>query len=163
MTTALDTRDPDLARYDVVLTRVFDASQEDVFDAWTNPERVVRWFGPDMFPAESFEHDFRPGGKIELCMRGPNGEEARSTGEYLEIVPPERLVTSSWIEGDAGRIFEVLQTITFTAVGDRTELTIEHRVVRNDGFPGAAGAQPGWEQTLARLGVYLASSRDGAA
>ena len=140
------------------LSHRYSAPRADVFDAWTNPERIVRWFGPDMFPAESFEHDFRPGGRIELCMRGPNGEEARSTGEYVEIVPPERVVTVSWIEGETGRIFEVLQQVTFADRGAQTEVTLEHLVLRNEGFPGASGAQIGWEQTLAKLDVYLAAT-----
>jgi uncharacterized protein YndB with AHSA1/START domain len=157
MTTDLATRPPELARYDVVLTRTFDATREDVFDAWSREERLLRWFGPDLYPAVSFDLDFRPGGRFELCMRGPNGEEARSKGEYLEIVEPERIVLSSWIEHEGEVVFEVLQTITFADLGERTELTMEHRVTRNDGFPGAEGAQIGWEQTLARLGAYLAS------
>jgi len=156
MTTDLASRPPELARYDVVLTRTYDATREDVFDAWSNEERLLRWFGPDSYPAVSFELDFRPGGRFELCMRGPNGEEARSKGEYLEIVEPERIVLTTWIEHEGEVVFEVLQTITFVDLGGRTELTMQHRVTRNDGFPGAEGAQVGWEQTLARLGAYLA-------
>ncbi len=155
-----DTRDPDLARYDVVLTRLYDAAREDVFDAWSSEERLVRWFGPDLYPAVSFELDFRPGGAFELCMRGPNGEEARSKGEYVEIAPPERIVMTSRIEHEGAVLFEVLQTVTFASIGEQTELTVEHRVQRNDGFPGAGGAQVGWEQTLARLGAYLAAGRE---
>jgi uncharacterized protein YndB with AHSA1/START domain len=153
-----DTRDPELARYDVVLTRLYDAPREDVFDAWSSEERLLRWFGPDLYPAVSFELDFRPGGAFELCMRGPNGEEARSKGEYVEIVPPERIVMLSRIEHEGAVVFEVLQTVTFAPVGEQTELTVEHRVQRNDGFPGAEGAQVGWEQTLARLGADLATT-----
>jgi len=149
----------DLARYDVVLTRLYDASREDVFDAWSNEERLLRWFGPDQWPAVSFDLDFRPGGAFELCMRGPNGEEARSHGEYVEIVAPERIVMRSRIEHDGAVIFEVLQTITFVERLDQTELTLEHRVLRNENFPGASGAQIGWEQTLARLGSYLDEAR----
>ena len=159
MTTDLATRPPELARYDVVLTRLYDAPREDVFDAWSSEERLLRWFGPNAYPAVSFELDFRPGGSYQLCMRGPNGEEARSRGEYLEIVTPERIVMSGRIEHEGAAVFEVLQTVTFAERGDQTELTLEHRVKRNDGFPGAAGAQVGWEQTLTRLGSYLAGLR----
>ena len=159
--TDTDARSADLTLYDVVLTRLYDAPREDVFDAWSNEERLLRWFGPDLYPAVSYDLDFRPGGSFEVCMRGPNGKEARSGGEYLEIVPPERIVTTTRIEHE-GAVFEVLQTVTFVARGDQTELTLEHRVQRNDGFPGAGGAQVGWEQTLARLGVHLAETRGGA-
>jgi uncharacterized protein YndB with AHSA1/START domain len=148
----------DLERYDVRITRLFDAPREDVFDAWSREERLVRWFGPHLWPAVSFELDFRPGGAFELCMRGPNGEEARSRGEYLEILVPERIVMTSRIEHAGVVIFEVLQTITFAARGDQTELSLVHHVTRNDDFPGAAGARPGWEETLDRLGGYLAES-----
>jgi uncharacterized protein YndB with AHSA1/START domain len=157
MSTQADRRPSELAKYDVVLTRVFAAPREDVFDAWSSEERLLRWFGPDQYPAVSFRVDFRPGGTFELCMRGPNGEEARSRGEYLEIVRPERIVMSSRIEHEGAVVFEVLQTMTFSEQGDRTELTVEHRVQRNEGFPGAGGARIGWDQTLARLGTYLES------
>ena len=59
MTTDLATRPPELARYDVVLTRLYDAPREDVFDAWSSEERLLRWFGPDLYPAVSYEIDFR--------------------------------------------------------------------------------------------------------
>ncbi len=163
MTTDLATRPPELARYDVVLTRLYDASREDVFDAWSTEERLLRWFGPDQYPAVSYEIDFRPGGRFELCMRGPNGEEARSRGEYVEIAPPERIVMTSWIEHEGAVLFEVLQTVTFTERGEQTELTLEHRVTRNEGFPGAAGAEPGWGQTLDKLGRYLDELHGAAA
>ena len=155
MTADLSNRPPELARYDVVLSRIFDSPREDVFDAWSSEERALRWFGPDAYPAVSVEMDFRPGGLFELCMRGPNGEEARSQGRYLEIVAPERIVLTTWIEHEGAVVLEVLQTVTFTDLGEQTELTLEHRVTRNDGFPGAEGAQPGWEQTLARLAAYV--------
>jgi uncharacterized protein YndB with AHSA1/START domain len=158
MSTELPTRPPELARYDVVLTRVLDATRDDVFDAWTDADRLLRWMGPDMFPAVSYEADIRPGGRFELVMRGPNGEDARSQGEYLEIVEPERIVLVTWIEHEGARIFEALQTVTFVDLGERTELTLEPRVLRNEGFPGAEGAQPGWEQTLDKLARYVAST-----
>jgi uncharacterized protein YndB with AHSA1/START domain len=66
-----------------------------------------------------------------------------------------RIVLTTWIEHEGAVVFEVLQTVTFTDLGSRTELRLEHRVTRNDGFPGAEGARVGWEQTLARLAAYV--------
>ena len=59
MTTDLATRPPELTRYDVVMTRLYDAPRDDVFDAWSSEERLLRWFGPHLFPAVSFDVDFR--------------------------------------------------------------------------------------------------------
>ena len=155
MTTDLATRPPELTRYDVVMTRLYDAPRDDVFDAWSSEERLLRWFGPHLYPAVSFELDFRPGGAFELCMLGPNGEEARSKGEYVEITPPERIVMTGRIEHEGAVVFEVLQTVTFAERGEQTELSVEHRVTRDEGFPGAAGAEIGWAETLDKLGQYL--------
>jgi uncharacterized protein YndB with AHSA1/START domain len=74
-------------------------------------------------------------------------------------VAPERIVLTTRIEHEGPVVLEVLQTVTFTDLGEQTELTLEHRVTGNDGFPGAEGAQPGWEQTLARLAESVEGGR----
>src|SRR3989442_1038464 len=77
---------------ELVMTRVFDAPRQLVFDAWTRPELFVRWFGPRGWSVPVCEIDLRPGGSYRYVLRGPGGAEIGLRGAYREVVPPERLV-----------------------------------------------------------------------
>src|SRR5579862_4597024 len=77
---------------EVTLTRIFDAPRELVFEAWTNPVHLQRWWGPHHFTNPVCEVDPKVGGAWKIVMRGPAGMEHTSQGVYREIVPPERLV-----------------------------------------------------------------------
>jgi uncharacterized protein YndB with AHSA1/START domain len=72
---------------EVVIKRTFDAPRELVWQAWTDPETMMRWWGPKGFTSPTCEIDFRVGGKALNCMRSPDGTDYWSTGVYREIVP----------------------------------------------------------------------------
>ena len=79
--------------FDVVVTRVFDAPVDRVWDAWRDPERVKRWWGPTGFTCPVARMDFREGGTSLVCMRAPaeyGGMDIYSTWTYTTIVPHER-------------------------------------------------------------------------
>ena len=78
--------------HEVVITRVFDAPRRLVFDVWTKPEHVVRWWGPKGYTSPSCKIDLRPGGALLLCMRSPEGQDLWSRGTFREVVVPERIV-----------------------------------------------------------------------
>src|SRR5438874_12824597 len=82
----------------LVLTRVFDAPRELVFRTWTDPQHVEQWWGPHGFSNPVMEWDARPGGAIRNHMRGPDGTIYPSRGEFLEVVPPERLVFTMTVQ-----------------------------------------------------------------
>ncbi|WP_197253391.1 SRPBCC family protein [Paenibacillus dendritiformis] len=87
---------------DVVITREFDYPVELVWKAWTDPELVMKWWGPEHYTSPRCEIDLREGGKYVFCMRAPEehgGIESYSAGVYKKIVPMERL--------DGGRDAEV--------------------------------------------------------
>ncbi len=87
---------------EIVMTRVFNAPRRLVFDAWTKPELFKRWFGQRDWTMPVCEMDLRPGGSYRYVMRRADGsQEITLRGEYREIVPPERLVTSEAFEGFA--------------------------------------------------------------
>ena len=76
----------------VRIERTFDASAEDVFDAWTNPEVIERWFRPARgWKKPSAEVDLRVGGMVRVVMRDPTGAPVEASGEYTEIDRPNRL------------------------------------------------------------------------
>jgi uncharacterized protein YndB with AHSA1/START domain len=80
---------------DVVVTRVFEAPVERVWQAWVEPEMVKQWWGPDGFTCPLAEMDVREGGKSLVCMRAPaefGGQDMYSTWAYTKIVPRQ------WIE-----------------------------------------------------------------
>lgn len=92
----------DSAQRVLVITRVFDAPRDLVFKAWSEPERLVQWFGPKGFTSTVVgSMDPRPGGAYRFHMRGPGGSDHWVQGVYREIVEPERIVcTYVWTDAD---------------------------------------------------------------
>jgi uncharacterized protein YndB with AHSA1/START domain len=93
----------------MVVTRIFDAPRELVWKAWTDPKYVMQWWGPKGFTAPFCEMDFRVGGKFLFCMRTPDGQEGWNAGEYHEIVPYEKIVSSMYFADSKGNRIEPAQ------------------------------------------------------
>lgn len=77
---------------EIVTTRVIDAPRERVFDAWTDPDRLVRWWGPNGFTSTFHEFDPRPGGVWRFVIHGPNGVDCRNSSVFVEVARPEKIV-----------------------------------------------------------------------
>src|SRR5688572_14315151 len=86
----------------LVITRTFDAPRALLFDAWTDPERMMQWWGPKGFTTTDCTIDLRPGGTIHFRMSSPDGFEIWCGGVYREIVPPERVVCTSYFSDADG-------------------------------------------------------------
>jgi uncharacterized protein YndB with AHSA1/START domain len=141
---------------ELVVTRVIDAPRVLVFKAWTEPEHIARWWGPQGYTTIFCEMDIRPGGRYRLCMRSPEGVDRRKQGVYREIVPPERIVfTFAWEDGDGNPGHELLTTVTFAEQGTKTKLTLRQvmfeTVERRDDHRG------GWTSCLERFAEYMAN------
>ncbi|HTZ21855.1 MAG TPA: SRPBCC family protein [Opitutaceae bacterium] len=142
------------------LTRVITAPRELIFQLWTYPQYVARWWGPRGFTNPVCQLDARPGGAIHIAMRGPDGTVYPMTGRYRDVVEPERLVFTSAALGAAGQpLFEVLTTVTFAEQAGGTVLTVEAHVVEATAAadPYLAGMDAGWTQSLERLATYAAT------
>ena len=114
----------DESRYVVRIERTFAASAEDVFDAWTSPEVMRRWFhvAPDWDTPEA-EVDLRVGGKVRVVMRKPDGTEFEAHGEYTLIDRPRRLAMTWTFEDD--RSNEQLIELSFSeSEGSTTVLMV---------------------------------------
>src|ERR1700722_16772467 len=99
---------------EIVITRVFNAPRALVFEAWTNPVHLARWWGPRGFDNPRCELDLRPGGLIHIEMRAPNGTLYPMSGIYLEIIKPEQLTyTAGALDEKGTQLFEMLFTVTF--------------------------------------------------
>jgi uncharacterized protein YndB with AHSA1/START domain len=136
----------------VVITRVFDAPRRLVFETWSKPEHLARWWGPNGFTLPGCEMDFRPGGAYRFVMRGPDGGDYPFHGVYREIVEPERIVFTAIIDNAPGN--ELMTTVTFAEEGVTTRLTVEQTVPTE---PYARGQQQGWTESLECLADYLGS------
>jgi uncharacterized protein YndB with AHSA1/START domain len=109
----------------ILMTREFDAPKHLVFEAYTKPEHVRRWWAGRNGEVTSCEVDLRVGGTWRYVMvTSQGGFEVAFHGEFQEIVPDERIVTTEVFEGmpDGTGGGEVLTTVTFTEVGGRTTL-----------------------------------------
>ncbi len=102
---------------DIVNVRLFDASPTRLFEAFSDPTQLAKWWGPEGFTNTIHEFDFRPGGPWRITMHGPNGTDFENESQIVEFAKPERIV------------FEHLRpfhwyrmTMTYRAVGAQTEL-----------------------------------------
>src|SRR5215471_614497 len=124
----MTTKTASTADREIVITRVFDAPRELVWEAWTDPKHVPQWWGPRGFTTTTNKMDVKPGGTWRFVMHGPDGRDYQNKITYLEVKKPERLVykhgdaENGAAEGLEPVNFEV--TVTFEAQGDRTRLTM---------------------------------------
>jgi uncharacterized protein YndB with AHSA1/START domain len=147
---------------EIVITRVFDAPRELVFDTWTDPKHVPAWWGPIGFTTTIHEMDVRPGGTWRLTMRGPDGVDYKNRIIFIEVVKPERLVYRHEPEhGSEPVTFEV--TVTFAEQGGKTHLTMRMlfpTTAARDHVVDKYHAIEGGNQTLARLAAHLATRHE---
>ena len=122
-----------------------------VFQAWTDPDRFGRWFGPPGAELVEAEMEPRAGGRYRILMRA-GGEEHGVGGVYREVVPDERLVfTWAWRSTPER---ELLVTVRLEPVDGQTELTLLHE--RFFDLPARDRHHEGWTQALDKLAAYLA-------
>jgi uncharacterized protein YndB with AHSA1/START domain len=150
-----------LSDHEVEMTRVFDAPRELVFAAYTDAKQIPHWWGPRGVTTIVETLDVRPGGVWRFIQHHPDGAEYVFYGEYREIVPPERIVSTFEYEGFPGMV--MLDTLTLHEADGKTTLTVISRFAsRQDrdrmlesGLEG--GAAEMWE----RLAEHLAALAEG--
>lgn len=161
----------------IIITHTFNASVEQVWRAWTDPELIKQWWGPAGFTAPSIKNDLRVGGKYVYAMHGPAGTEwdrdMYSGGEYKEIVPNEKLVVTDYFCDEQGNKIspadselespdfpeEQEVTILFEDLGSgQTKLSITYPKPQTEAQWQAmlkSGMQEGWASSLDKLAVTL--------
>jgi uncharacterized protein YndB with AHSA1/START domain len=147
--------------HEVVMTRVVDASRTLVWEAWTNPEHVPNWLlGPEGWTMPVCEIDLRPGGTWHYVWRQSDGTEMEMRGEYREIAPPERLVsTESW----GGDWPETLNTLILHEEDGKTTITQTTLYPSKEARDAAlqTGMTDGASVTFDRLAQYLRTMARG--
>ena len=106
----------------ILITREFDAPKDLVYRAWTTPELIKRWWSAKRGEVTIADVDLRVGGTWRYVMVTDDGFEVGFHGEYLEVVPSERIVSTEVYEGMPGAT--AVNTVTFTEEGGRTTVTI---------------------------------------
>ena len=106
----------------ILITREFDAPRKLIYRAWTTPELIRRWWSAKRGEVTLCEVDLRVGGRWRYVMVADGGFEVGFHGEYREIVPNERIVSTEVYEGYPDE--ESVNTLTLTEAGGRTTLTI---------------------------------------
>jgi len=140
---------------EIVMTRVFDAPRDLVFEAHSSCEHMSNWWGPRKYDFASCNIDFRPGGKWRIVHTGPEGEIPGFRGEFREIVRPERIVWTFEWEGVPGHIS--IGTVTFEEHDGRTTLTSTAQFDNVEDRDGMlqSGMEEGAVETWDRLAEYL--------
>jgi uncharacterized protein YndB with AHSA1/START domain len=113
----------------ILITREFDAPKHLVYEAWTTPELVARWWTARRGSAKEMEIDLRAGGRWRYAMETSEGQEVAFHGEYREIVPEEKIVSTEVYEGvpgppEAAEVNATINTATFEEKDGRTLVTI---------------------------------------
>ncbi len=150
----------------ILITRVFNAPRERLWRAWTEPELIMKWWGPRSFTSPVVKMDLRAGGKYLNCMRSPDGKDYWSAGTYKEIIKAERLILSDSFSDSEGKIvpasyygmsgdwlLELQVTVTFEEDAGRTRLTLRH-----EGMPEGQMSEltkAGWNESFDKLAEYL--------
>ena len=139
------------------LVRTFDAPRERVFDAWIVEKNFIQWMCPPTVNVDEVRLDVRPGGAWHLRGRKPNGAGFATSGKYLEVKRPERLVFT-WAHHQTDDYasplgHETTVRLEFRAIGHKTELTLVHGPFAD--APSCDAHIAGWSGSLDKLETYL--------
>jgi uncharacterized protein YndB with AHSA1/START domain len=118
MTTITMNPSEESASFEIVSTRVFAAPRELVFEAFSNPDHLVHWWGPKGFTNTFSEFDLRPGGAWRFVMHGPDGVDYQNVKDFVEVVKPGRIVFQH-----LRPMHRFQMTMTFAEHSGKTELT----------------------------------------
>jgi uncharacterized protein YndB with AHSA1/START domain len=137
------------------ISRVFHASRETVFKAWSSADHIKRWFSPEGCSVPEARVEMHVGGPFDVCMQLPTGEKHWIRGTFVEIIPPDRLVIDMNVTSGAGEpLFRCYTEVDFsdTLGGTRMDVVQTYTFIDPSiAAPMVAGAQEGWRTTLDKL------------
>jgi uncharacterized protein YndB with AHSA1/START domain len=148
------------AAHVLTLTRLIDAPREKVYRAWTEPALLTQWFAPLPYTTPSAQLDVRPGGASRIVMRGPDGIDMPNPGQFLEVVPNQRLVFTDaylgvWVPSEKPFMTVVL---TFENEGGKTRYTarVQHWTAEDRKLHEEMGFHEGWGLATDQLAALAA-------
>ena len=147
----------------LTLTREFNFPRDLVWTAWTEPEHIAQWFGPEGYSTRVEEYEFKTGGQFKYVMVGPDGNEYPGTSVFKEITPKDRIVATddfsdNYVEKNPDVPSGMIVTETFEDLGKRTKVTIsiDHKSAEDKRKHEEMGVVAGWGSTLDKLEKHLA-------
>jgi uncharacterized protein YndB with AHSA1/START domain len=153
-------------KQDLIINRVFAASPEKVFQAWSDPKLIAQWWGAKTYTTPVVKIDFRVGGQLLYCMRSPEGQDTWGKGTYKEIVRPSRIVvTDSFADPQGNTVsasfygmevdmpLELLLTLTFESQAGGTKFTLIHSGVPEGEMKDLT--KMGWNESFDKLEELL--------
>jgi len=159
------------ASKNLVITREFDAPARLVWKAWTDAEHFKKWWGPKEFTCPVAKMDVRVGGRYLWCMRGPDGKDYYTTGEFREVVPHTRIVYTDSFSDDQGKKVsaaihglpanfpnDTIVTVTFEEKGGRTTMTLRHEGLPKGELEDMTGQ--GWGQSFDKMAASFPARRN---
>ncbi len=136
------------------MERIFPAEPQRIFQAWTDPEKLVQWWGPEGMTVPHSKMDVRESGAWLTTMRNADGEEFTVSGVYRVIDPPRRLVlTWAWHNDGVRDGHETEISIDFDAVDGGTRLVLEQKTFKEPEHRDRH--RGGWESSFNELGRFL--------
>ncbi|HEX6685445.1 MAG TPA: SRPBCC family protein [Candidatus Limnocylindrales bacterium] len=139
-----------------VLERIYDASLERVFAAWSDPKAKAQWFvGPDDWEQSDYDLDFRVGGREHISGGAPGGPDYSYDATIQDIVPNERIIHSYEMQLDGKRISVSVATIEFSSAGDGTRLVLTEQGAYLDGLDDPRQREQGTSEFLDALKRHL--------
>ena len=138
----------------LVITRLLSAPPALVFQAWTDPARMMKWFAPEGLATPQAECDLRVGGRYRVLMREPDGVEHDVSGEYLEIIPDRKLVFT-WAWRNSPEIVSLV-TVELEPAGKATQLTLRHERLAD--VESRDSHNSGWSTALNKLENLVAGA-----
>jgi len=143
---------------ELTLTRIFNIPKQVLWEYWTDPVLISKWWGPEGFTTPISQLDVRPGGKIYLVMEDSQGLIKKGsrypmTGVFQEVTKPEKIVyTSSAIMNDKP-ILENLVIVVFAEQDEKTKMTVRIVVTKttSEAEMPLQGMEMGWNQSLDKL------------
>jgi len=146
---------------EIRITRIYDASVETVWDAWTDPDQVVQWWGPRGFTTTTYSKDVSPGGSWVYNMRGPDGTDYPNRANYLEVEKYAKLVYDHGASDDRPPLFRV--TVLFSDLKGKTKMEMSMTLPTPEAaeetriFIKKVGGYSTWD----RLSEYLEKEASG--
>jgi uncharacterized protein YndB with AHSA1/START domain len=158
---------------ELVIERVFDAPCELVWQAWTDPEHFVQWWGPAGFTTPHCTIDLRVGGRLLVCMSSQEYGDFWAAGVFNAVEPPSRLVYTSYMADEDGNKVpptrygivegfpdETVIDLRFEDLaGGRTKMTLRQAIPST--LAQQSGALEGWSQSFDKLAAYLVAAGRG--
>jgi uncharacterized protein YndB with AHSA1/START domain len=153
--------DKDYDHLTVTLVAEFDASIDQVWELWSDPRKLERWWGPPGYPATVQTHDLTPGGRVEYLMTGPEGETHHGAWRVTAVHPPTALeFTDAFAEADGTPVADmpvsmVRVRLTGREGGTRMEMRARFESRRDMGTWVGTGTDEGWKQAVGQMDGLL--------